>query len=231
MGSIVVDTILTRAGTLIQDATNVRWPLTELLGWFNDGQREVVVYKPEANSQNASVLLTAGGTKQTIPTNGVELLDVVRNMGADGLTPGNPVTVVSRQVLDTQIPGWHSAVNALGYIQHYVFDPRDPTHFYTYPQAPATPWYAELVYSAAPVDAVLGGVISLPDIYANALLDYVLYRAYSKDSTFASNSALAVAHYQAFTATITGKGSVEAANNPNRIGAAAGNPNIPVKAV
>jgi hypothetical protein len=44
----------------------------------------------------------------------------------------------------------------------------------------------------------VSGNISLPDIYGNALGDYVLYRAYTKDSEYAGNAQRAVAHYTAF---------------------------------
>lgn len=230
MATITVNSLVAKAGTLIQDVTGIRWPAAELIDWMNDGQREIVMFKPEASVANAIMLLTANSTKQTLPANAITLLDVVRNMGATGLIPGNPVRIVSRDVLDSQVPLWHSAANALGYIQHYTFDPRDPKTMYVYPKAPATAWYVEAVYSVAPAAAVAGGVISIDDVYANAILDYMLYRCYSKDASFAANATLAAAHYSMFTAAISGKGAVDAVENPNKIGVAQGNPNVPVKA-
>jgi len=231
MATITVNSLVTKASTLIQDATNIRWPAAELVDWLNDGQREIVMFKPEASIANAAMALTASETKQTIPATGIMFLDAVRNLGADGLTPGRSVRVVSRDVLDSQVPTWHSDANALGYIQHYMFDPRDPRHFYVYPKAPATVWNIEIVYSVAPATAVVGGVISIDDIYANAILDYMLYRAYSKDASYAANAQLAAAHYQQFVSGLTGKNQVDAAENPNKIGVSVGNPAVPVKAV
>lgn len=230
MATITTASIIARAGVLIQDATNVRWPAQELLDWLNDGQREIVLFKPEASVTNASVLLTASLTKQSIPAAGIVLLDVVRNMGVAGATPGDAIRIVSRDVLDSQLPGWHSQANADGKIKHYMFDPRDPKTYYVYPQAPATALYVELVYSSSPSVATNNGNITIDDIYANALLDYILYRCYSKDSSFAANAQLAAAHYQLFTGSIGGKSAVEALSNPNKLGNAIGNPNVPVRA-
>lgn len=230
MSTILASSLVSRSGTLIQDKTKIRWPEAELLDWLNDGQREVVLLKPEACVTNGPVLLQAGKTKQTLPATGIILLDLVRNMGAAGSTPGQAITICSREVLDQVIPEWHSVANDLGYIQHYTFDPRDPKTYYTYPKAPATSWYVDLVFSSAPANATEGSVISIDDIYSNALLDYMLYRCYSKDATFAQNATLAAAHYQLFLNSLGGKGAVESATNPNKLGNSAGNPNIPVRA-
>lgn len=222
MSTITAQSIIDRASTLIQDATNVRWPQEEILKYLNDGQREVVLMKPEASVINASVLLTASATKQTIPAAGIMLIDVTRNMGSAGSTAGDAVRVVSREVLDAQRTSWHSDA-AVGKIKHYMFDSRDPKTFYVYPQAPATAWYVELVYSSSPgdiasaADGAHTGTLNIDDIYANALLDYVLYRSYSKDAEYAQNGQLAVAHYQAFANSLGVKTQNEIARNPNAI--------------
>lgn len=57
--------------------------------------------------------------------------------------------------------------------------------------------------------------IKLDDIYANAILDYVLYRAYSKDAEYAANASRAALHYQAFTAALGAKTQVDAGNDPH----------------
>jgi len=226
MATIITQTIIDRAETIIQDTTNVRWPAAELLNWLNDGQREIVLLKPEASVVNASVQLTAAKTKQTLPAAAITLLDVTRNMGSNGTTDGDAIRLVSREVLDAQSPDWHTHTNTGGKIQHYVFDPRDPKTFYVYPKAPATAWYVELVYSASPTEITNPATaISIDDIYANALLDYVLYRAYSKDAEYAGNAQRAVGHYQAFVGSITGKTQSDLARNPNLV-VGGFNPNV-----
>ena len=55
----------------------------------------------------------------------------------------------------------------------------------------------------------------LPDIFANAVMDFVLFRAYTKDAEFASNAQLAGQHYQLFLNGVTGKGQVDMISSPN----------------
>lgn len=209
MGTILASAVITKAQTVIQDVTGVRWPDTELLGWLNEGQREIAMLKPDSSVTNSSVQLVAG-TKQAIPANGVTLISVVRNMGANGTTPGGAIRPIDRIVLDEQLPGWHTetANAATVYSCH---DPRNPKVFYTYPPQPTVaPGQVEIVYSVSPTDiAATSAAISLDDIYSGSLLDYVLYRAYSKDVEYAGNEGRAVAHYKKFIDTLMLKEQAE----------------------
>ncbi len=201
MGTILASQILGRAGIIIQDTTGTRWPDAELLGWLNDGQREIVLLKPDTHAQNESVVLVAG-TKQSIPDEGLSLVDVIRNMGTTpGTTPGRAVRLIRRKILDEQLPDWHTESGS-DEIMHYSFDDRDPKRYYVYPPANAG-IYLELVYASAPADvAAVGAAITLDDIYSNALLDYVLYRAYQKDADYAANDQRVAAAYQAFNVSL-----------------------------
>ena len=73
----VVD-ILDRASIILQDSTNVRFPNSELLKFFNDAQKEVVLHRPDAKMVN-EVFSCANGSKQTIPTAGLRLIEIIRN--------------------------------------------------------------------------------------------------------------------------------------------------------
>lgn len=225
MATIAVTDIINRAATLLQDPTNIRWPQAELLDWVNDGQREIALFKPNAFVKNTGVQLAAG-TRQTIPTDGVSLVDIVRNLGADGMTSGRAVRVVSREILDSQIPNWHSDTPSNA-VKHFTYTPLDPKHFYVYPPQPdISRGYVEMVYVAYPTNCTLSSTISLDDIYMSALLNYVLYRAYSKDAEFAANAAAASSYYQTFQGILTGKITAEGASNPN-VALGPFNPNVP----
>lgn len=200
---------------LLQDETNVRWTENELLGWINSAQREIAIAKPNALTSNTTMALTAGSTKQTIPNTGIQLLDVVRNMGAAGATPGRAITGIDRNILDVTIPTWHSDANTGSEVKHFVFDARDPKTFYVYPRAPATALYVELIMSINPtVLASLASNISYDDVYEGVVIDYVLYRAYSKDSEHTANQQRAAGHYQAFQTALGLKSRAEAALAP-----------------
>lgn len=224
MGTIIASAVIEKAQIILQDTTGVRWPSdTELLGWLNDGQREVMVYKPNAYVKNVALRLAAG-TKQSLPADGVQLIDVVRNMGSNGTTPGRAVRIVMREILDAQVPNWHAATPSAE-VKHYTFMMLDPKSFYVYPPQPAAgQGYAEVVYGATPTDATFTGPITLDDIYQNALVDYILYRAYSKDTEYAADQNRAAVHQNAYIAALTGKAKVEAGANPNMTAPA--NPNV-----
>lgn len=224
MATITVGTVVNRVQTILQDTTGIRWPDTELLGWINDGQREIVLFKPNAFVKNIAVKL-AEGTKQDLPADGVQLIDVPRNMGTNGTTPGRAIRITIREILDSQVPDWHSSASN-PVVKHYMYSLLDPKHFYVYPPQPSTnQGYAELIYGAAPTDATLNGTITLDDIYQTVLVDYVLYRAYSKDTEYAADGNRATLHQNAYIAALTGKAKVEIGVNPNATAPA--NPNVP----
>jgi hypothetical protein len=223
---ITAQSIIRRCIETLQDNTSVRWPVNELVRYLNDGQREVVLHRPDAMVTSATVTCVPG-TKQTLPANGAKLIEVVRNARAAGTK--RAVRMVNREILDAQTPGWHAIAGADD-VLHFMYDPRDPRVFYVYPPATAAT-QLDIVYAAYPADiaepadgalfTAVTGNISLPDIYGNALQDYILYRAYSKDSEYAGNAQRAQAHYAAFANAlgIEIKATIAVAPNP------VGNPN------
>lgn len=210
--AITAQQIIDKAEIILQDNTNVRWPADELLGWLNDGQREIVKIKPEANPVNGTMQL-AVGTKQALPAGGIQLIDVVRNMGSTGSTAGDVVTNIPRAVLDQTNRSWHTET-PVATIDHYMFDDRDPKHFYVYPPSNGT-GHVELIYSASPTDILIGANITLDDYYSNALLNYILYRAYSKDANFSANDGRSRDAMNLFLNAMGIYETSEKANNPN----------------
>jgi hypothetical protein len=219
--------IAVKASLLLQDTTNVRWSVQEMAKWINAGCRELVLLKPTALAANVAMLLSAG-TKQDLlgasfksTTDGaavtlspIQLLDVVRNLGSTG-TEANAGTVViglDRKILDATLPGWHAMPTQPNNpeVLHFMADPRDPKVFYVYPKATASPaMYVEIVVSRSPVNTLSDEATALgdndidagiDDIYESVLVDYVLYRAYSKDSEHTANAGLSQWHYKAFQA-------------------------------
>lgn len=212
MATITAESIVNKVAVLIQDTTNIRWPKSDLYDYLNAGQREIVLLKPNAYVKNTSFTLAAG-SKQTIPADGVDLIDVPRN------TSGQAITLVARAILDAQVPNWHLATGTR--VQHYCFSERDPKTFYVYPSSAGS---VEIIYSASPPNVNPGGVISLDDIYESALIDYICYRAYLKDTEYAENMDNANRYYTAFRTALTGKQQSESVTDPNT--RKFGNPNV-----
>jgi hypothetical protein len=82
----------------------------------------------------------------------------------------------------------------------------------------------EVLYAQVPAghtltDEQLGNIataetIRIDDTYANALQDYILYRAYTKDAEQQGNAARAVAHFQAFQNALGVSAQANAASQP-----------------
>lgn len=231
--ALTAQSIIRRAVETLQDSTSIRWPINELVRYLNDGQREVVLYRPDA-MVTGTTITCAAGTKQSLPANGAKLIEVVRNSATGSLKKA--VRMVNREILDAQTPNWHSLTGSID-ILHFMYDVRDPKVFYVYPPATIAATL-DIVYSAYPTDVVepadgslytsVAGNISLPDIYGNVLLDYILYRAYTKDADYAGNAARAQAHYQAFGGALgteiksTMSVAPNPTNNPNTAAMTAG---------
>lgn len=213
MGTINEQVIITEVLELLQDRVGERWTRATLRGFLSEAQRAVVVLKPNAYVQNGNMQLVAG-TRQALPAAGIQLLDVVRNMGDTGNKPGRPVRRIERELLDTQVPNWHRA-RAAAEVQHFACAVNDLKNFYVYPPATGTT-YVEIVYSTTPPDVLAGAAIGLDDIYQTALVNYVVYRALSIDADYAADPARAGAYLSAFNVAVTGKTAAEMARNPNR---------------
>lgn len=224
--SKVVD-IVKRAQTILQDTTATRWPLVELQYWLNDAYKEIVIFRPDANAASADVTLAAGARQRGQDVGSINLpnllrvLDVVRNTHAS--SDKRAIRRTDRKILDDQRPTWYSDTSTFS-IQHFIYDDRNPHEFLVYPPASAGAT-VEIVYSSVPTahtltETQLGNTattetIRLDDIYANCLLDYILYRAYSKDAEYAGNGARATGHYTAFTTALGTKTTVDVNVSPS----------------
>lgn len=216
--AVTAQSIIRRVVETLNDTTSVRWPVAELVRYLNDGQREVGTYRPDALVSGATHTLTAG-SKQSLPANGLKLMDIVRNAGASQ----RAIRMTNRQILDAQIPNWHNLAGSTE-ILHFIYDPRDPLVFYVYPPAAASGAAVYMIYAGYPAAitepaegstyTAVTGNIGIPDIFANSLVDYVLYRAYTKDTEYAGNAARATAHYQAFTNALTVEANATAVASP-----------------
>jgi hypothetical protein len=206
--------ILTRAADIIQDQTNVRWPQDELLRYLNDARREIAVVRPDLYAATSTVTLVAG-TKQALPTDGIRLIDVIRNMPSGAA--GAAIRIVEREILDAQKPSWHTEASSTT-IKHFMYDERNPRVYYLYPPATVS-HQIEITYGQTPTDIAIGNISSTQltqeDVYTGAMVDYVCYRAFSKDSEYAGNAGRAQAHYGQFINSLGLGNKVSLGTSPN----------------
>lgn len=242
--STLVKDVLFRVSSQLHDISPqfTRWTERELVSWLNDGQKAIAKYMPSSCARVDAIKLVAG-TKQSIekilaanikPGDGSAAADVyggylqsvIRNMGSDGLTPGNAIRLVDREVLDVNNPAWHAATSSS--ISQWMFDPRMPKVFYVSPGVPAgTNLWIEASFLANPVEVAvvtqgaygMNGsstlAISVDDKYIDDLVNYILARAYMKDAEFAGNANMAASHAQMFTSSINAQVSALTGVNPN----------------
>ena len=210
MGTITGTVIADRARILLQDTVvgGTRWKDPELLLWVNDAQREIVGLKPNVLTVTVDVTLVAG-SKQTLPVGGTQLIDVVRNVN------GMAIRRADKHIMDGENVGWHEDT-ASQVVRNFVFNEDAPDVFYVYPQQPTSGMSAvELQYVREPVNlSTLASTIDLKDLYLNAILDYILYRAYMKDAAEGSVTR-AGAHYTAMANSLGVKVQNELSLTPN----------------
>lgn len=225
MATVKVIDIIQRVEAVLQDS-NIRWPRIELQTWINESYLAITLLRPDANAKSGA-FSCANGTRQVLTAqfpSALRLLDVTRNVAV--ASNQKVIRLVSRAVLDDQRPGWHGESGTTN-IQHYTFDPRQPKEFFVYPPA-TTAAEIEVVYAAAPeahtlseadLDPDTGSteVIKLDDIYMSPIIDWVLYRAYSKDAEYGANEQRAAAAYQAFNGAIGAKSQTDSAVSPQSV--------------
>ncbi|MFC6441047.1 DUF6682 family protein [Bowmanella sp. JS7-9] len=201
MATTKIIDLISRAETIVQDKTSVRWPKQEWLNWFNDAVLAVIIARPDASVVNEDFTLDETDSKQSLPNDALRLMTVVRNKAS-----GVPVRQIARHQLDDQLPDWHTKTAST--VDHYVYDERDPKHFYVFPRPSAASHVVELIYSTAPAAVTIADfttdtqTLSLDDSYLNPLLDFMLYRAYSKDAEYAENAQRAAGHLNAFNSLL-----------------------------
>ena len=213
--ALIVTELFSRIDDLLLDFDRVRWPETERLRWANEAMGAILTRRPQAFSRREVVALVAGAS-QSIPTGGAMLLDVVRNMGANGTTPGRAIRRTSRTILDDSDRDWYSKPTS-AQIKNFTFDERLPQGFYVFPPA-VDGTQVELVYTRLPavVTDPVSGSFDIGPEYMEAVVNYVCYRCNSKDSEYANGANVAAGFYQAFEASLGLKTQVEVAASPNQ---------------
>jgi hypothetical protein len=207
----VID-VISEARTILHDLGIDRYQNQELLQWFNAGQLAVVTVRPDARTVHEPYVCDLG-TRQELPEAGVRFIRCDRNMG------GPAIRYKNRDELDALIPDWHDDSDPTDECEFYVFDSKEPRVFYLYP-APQAGHLVEIAYGAAPEVVSITNFdgdrteIGVEDTFSGALLDYILFRCFSKDADFAGAAQRAANHYAAFRDAISGKTNADAGMTP-----------------
>lgn len=239
--------LLYRVSVLLNDSSPQfnRYSEREMVSALDDGQLAVFKYLPASGSRVDSIKLRPGtrqsigmiaaadckpgdGTVPSAPILGTQLLDVIRNMGDDGVTPGLPIRPTTREVLDVNARNWHSATGLE--VRSSIYNPQVPGYFYVFPGAPADQdVWIEIAYTAQPAKIpntgepgaelyLWGGssttLISISDEMVDTLMYYVAARCTLKSGEGA-DPMRAAQYTQLFIADINAKVTAITGNNPN----------------
>ncbi len=244
--TVLVREVFARASSLMQDL-NPQFhlaPEREMVDALYDGEVAITKFLPSACSRIDAIRL-APGTKQSIeviplenckpgngstpaqPILGTMVLDVLRNMGTDGLTPGTAIRLTERMILDSQSPQWHTVTGPV--VRSFMFDPRMPRYFYVTPGVPAGGLWIEVAFTAQPAKIPNTGTpgnelylatgnsattIDVADEHVDDLTNYVVARMLQRQVEWAdANKANSFA--QMFLSSLNAKVATNTGSNPN----------------
>lgn len=245
--STKVRTLFKSVSTTLQDISPqfTRWPEQEMVIVANYGQMALAKYLPQAGSRIDAIKLQAG-TRQDLTkvlaanikpgdgsaaadAFGITLLDIVRNMGADGATPGRIVRICDQDTKDSNDPDWHTRTGAV--VREFIFDKAMPKVFWVVPGVPVggnvwvdINWLAEPtripdgglpgaeVYAADGASNVLLGI---NDQFVEDLHNYMVGMLLLKGSKNTENVAKAQLHAGLFTQSLNAQVTVLTGVNPN----------------
>ena len=175
----------------------------------------IITRKPSACSK-IDIVALAAGSHQQVPANGTQLLDVICNMGMDGSSPGRSIRRTDRQNLDDDDLYWQAKPQKAE-ISQFTYDDRTPKDYFVSPPALAG---TQIKISFAAIPAEVTQPSDQFDIgleTMDAVVNYVAFRAKSKDSEYA-NAAEAAAFYGAFGDALGIQTQTQSAASPNQPG-------------
>jgi len=184
--TVLASTLMEECASDLLDPDYDRWDEDDWLKYLNAGERQLVYLKPSSYTISTAFQLVEG-IRQSIPSGGIELVDITRNMGIDGLSPGASITKIDPKDMDEVFPDWRDVTASVTVI-HFMFDPNDRKSFQIYPKQPAASnGYVEAIRSAVPPPIVKDGdsyavAINLDDEYAEPLKNYMKHRAHIVDA-------------------------------------------------
>lgn len=210
----VID-IANKVSEVLQDLQRKSWTKSQLWEWIYDAELAVIQIRPDANPATCVIDLEPG-TRQGIQSidGALRTLDVVRNVDESG-NPGLAIRSVDRKALDLFNPGWHKTT-AVAEPTEYVFDDRDPQTFYVNPPSDGD-GHVETVCSMIPAEYDEGDsnqTITVNDTYVPAMIEWALYRCFSRDSEKTPNGQRAQLHLNNFKSLMGMKANSDIASSP-----------------
>jgi len=191
MGTITVADRIALASQLLDDPAGERWNAAFHLKSINDGQRDIVSLRPDANPVTATVQLAAGSF-QEVPAIYSALVGLRCNMGSTGSVWSRMIEQRSFAEISAVNPYW-PADDPDSEVLYWMYDRQNnPRQYAVYPPQPSSgQGYVQGIFSQLPADVAENGVITLGDEFAEPLLFFMLSRAKSLDRDETLDMAMA----------------------------------------
>lgn len=225
-----------------QDYSGLRWPELGLVDVTNWGQRALAKYLPSVGARVDTVKLGVGtkfDATRVLATNiipgdgstpadvyGIGIKRLIRNMGADGATPGRVIAQVELDAKDASDPGWHTEA-AGDQVYEWCALEGNPLVAYVSPQAPDR--WVEMAWCAEPARIPDGGtagseiytpnggnstLLGIPDKNVDDLWAYVVAMLLLKGSKQNQNIPKSQVFAGIFVNSLNALATAETGTNP-----------------
>ncbi|MDR1685220.1 MAG: hypothetical protein LBR82_02060 [Desulfovibrio sp.] len=179
-----------------------------LVDYFNSAVLSIILQRPDATAVTKPVQLLPGMV-QKIPRDALLMVELVRNLGEDGETPGPAIAPIAPDIL----LAWGFSGQTGKTVENFAYDrSTNPQIYYVYPCVPECPdVYVEMTYSAhARIVISPDECLPLTDNYAPAVFHHMLASILSGDSE-TSNFSKAQYHMKMYQQVLGIKSQVDAA--------------------
>jgi hypothetical protein len=179
---------------ILNDPNATRYSQADLLQYANDALDHIVKVIPQLFYVYDDFTCVEGSLQSLSFDNSVALVDVKR------VQNGNVVTRSDVSILDEFSPAWRSG--PAGAAKHWMPFGDDPRRFLVYPPAPANQ-VLEVLRVAVPLEFGENADTWLPTQLSDAISDYIVYRAESRDDEYV-NSNRAAQFFTSFVGKLKG---------------------------
>lgn len=194
--------LLDRLQRILSDVPEDRWTRETLLSYLSAAQQQIVTLRPDANAEVRSIQLLPGAL-QTIPDDAHAFLGAIRNMGADGETPGRAIKNKLLAEKESADPAWDDAMEG-SVVREAVYDDMTPRQFWVSPLVPAAP-VVQIAARLSVLPAELANeadALEVSETYREPILYWAASMAYDENTDAGSLST--AERYRGFAMQLLG---------------------------
>lgn len=193
--SLKLEAPIATARSILNDPAGVRYSDSDLLQYANDALDQMTGLVPS--------VFYADGDLTCVPTKAMQSVscaDALSLAAIKRVKNGRAVLPTTKDVLDAYDPDWQSSTPAAAVNWMPSID--DPLRFFIYPPAPDGQ-ILEISYVRIPPEFASGDTTMVPAKYSDAISDYIVHRAESRDDEYV-NTGRAAQFLQSFIGKVKG---------------------------